>query len=396
MARNHNFNSYGYSSHGGGGTGGRGRNNHNHSNHTHNNNHRDPRDVRSTYHHEQQHNDHNQYAHHAPYNRYHHDPYPHSGRPSFRGNFNSLQNEQQHQRDFQDEQVTQRTINPPRSTHPAGTISSATERKTITVEYDTEWNRRTRTFEQLMNIPSLYERIERFEELPSTEQLILFFPEDWSPESLPPLQEPTHWPGKIQNALQTCVNKIPELFYSDEQMDYDDDDVDPADEMYAPPRNNGQEYARRFISALPYCHPFLAGFHVLPLLALAGKGTMCYCPCSQKQRMDRWQRFFLPESMLDDPNSFRCTFHGPKSPHELYKHIADVASTCNYHKLLQTFLLTAFADYHQPGMRHIELENKGDFKHKEAQAFVAKEIKKYVLSFCEVADDAVIGDAAFH
>jgi hypothetical protein len=225
-------------------------------------------------------------------------------------------------------------------------------------------------------------RLKHFEELPNAEQLILFFPEDWSPESIPPLQEPVHWPGQIQHALQTCFNQIPALFHSDEQMDDDDDDdFDPADEMYAPPPNNDQQYARSFVSGLPYCHPFTAGFHVLPLLALAGKGTMCYCPCSQRQRMDRWQRFFLPESMLDDPNSFRCTFHGPKSPHELYKHVADVASTCNYHKLLHTFLLTAFTDYHKPGMRHIELENKGDFKHKEAQAFVAKEIKKYVLDY---------------
>ena len=374
MSRNHQFNGYGYSSHGGGGTGGRGRNNHNHSNNGNHDHHRDPRDARSTYRHEQQYSGHNQYARHAPYHQYQrpssfNDPPVHAGPPSFRGNVNSLPH------GTQAIQVTEPTIDPSQSTHPTGLRASESERKRATVEYDTEWNRRTRTLERFINIPSLNVRLQHFKELPNAEQLILFFPEDWSPETLPPLQEPVHWPGQIRHALQTCFNQIPALFHSDEQMD-DDDDFDPADEMYAPPPNNDQQYARSFVSGLPYCHPFTAGFHVLPLLALAGKGTMCYCPCSQRQRMDRWQRFFLPESMLDDPNSFRCTFHGPKSPHELYKHVADVASTCNYHKLLQTFLLTAFADYHQPGMRHIELENKGDFKHKEAQAFVAKEIKK--------------------
>jgi hypothetical protein len=252
-------------------------------------------------------------------------------------------------------------------------------------EYEAELKERTKIVGQLLEIP-LNERGDKFLQLSSPQQLILFFPPDVSLESLPPLREPIHWPHRIQMALQNCANQIPELFPSNERMMEDDDyDFDPADDIYTPSANDGRQNAHSFVKALPYCQPFLAGFHVLPLLAEAGRNTICYCPCGR--HMIKWQQCFLPESMLSDQlyhhqrqQSFVCTFKGKKSPHELYKHITTLAEQgCFYHILLQTFLETVMTDYYQPGMRHIELENKGDRKHKEARAFVMKDIKKYVV-----------------
>jgi len=150
----------------------------------------------------------------------------------------------------------------------------------------------------------------------------------------------------------------------DAEMD-DDDDVDPADSMYAP-RNTDREDAQRFVRGLPFCHPLLAGFHYSHLLDPTEQNSrICYCPCSPRG-MDRWQRCFH----LDDLNTFHCNLHVPKSPHDLYKHVEAVAAKCKYHKLLKTFLLTVLSDYHQPGMRHIGLENKKNLPYKKAMAFI--------------------------
>jgi hypothetical protein len=53
---------------------------------------------------------------------------------------------------------------------------------------------------------------------------------------------------------------IPTLFNVDAEMNDDDDDVDPADAIYALPPNNDRQDSHRFVSGLPYFHPLLAGF----------------------------------------------------------------------------------------------------------------------------------------
>ena len=75
------------------------------------------------------------------------------------------------------------------------------------------------------------------------------------------------------------------------------------------------------------CHPFLAGFHVAPLQAEAARTS--YCPCNS-QRLDRWHRCFLSESMVDDPNIVCRLFSGPNNPSQLRQHIADMIERCNY------------------------------------------------------------------
>jgi hypothetical protein len=235
-------------------------------------------------------------------------------------------------------------------------------------EYDAELKERSATLKELASL-KIADRLSAFQNLPRNLKRIVFYPDDVSSESLPPLQEPFHWQGTLTTATQECLRMVQEELCKP-SMDEDmlDEDFDPADSIYAP--DDGSQGLRSFVEGLAYCYPFFAGFHVLPLIAEAGRNRICYCPCGRHMR--KWQTFYSG-SALEDP----CTVKARKSPHELYKHIDTLAAQgCKYHQILERFLQVAFANYHQAGMRHIELENRGDQKYNEARAFVMKDIKK--------------------
>lgn len=230
-----------------------------------------------------------------------------------------------------------------------------------------------------------------------TEQVSLFFLDEVQSDKLSRLVEPNKWDSKVEKATNECAQKIRDAFEAikrnQSQELSDDDDIPyspgPYSDTYAlgaaAPKEDDEDY-QSFLRSLKYCHPLLAAFHVVPILALAGQNEFCFCPCG------RHNQIFREVTGLHIDGRDQCNAKGRLSPQQVYAHICACAAPLQevpnnatskledgfLHQILKWFLESVFQDYHKPGMRHIALENVQDPKYKIAKAFLMKDIDRYV------------------
>ncbi len=246
--------------------------------------------------------------------------------------------------------------------------SQPREENDLFLDWEWETKQRNQVFSELINLYG-EQRLNALRALPTEEQLIFFFPDDVTSNSLPPMDPPSDWEQRVKDAIRKCKEDVMKLFRKRSHEDLNDSDSshsspggfnapDPWDEEVA------------FLEALEFCIPMTAAFHVLTIFARAGDNKCCYCPCGK--HMDKWRQFTSMQEFAS------CDYKGRKDPASLWKHVLTKQEDCAGHKVVYLFLKTVFQNYHAEGIQHIALEDNQSPAYKKAERYIMKDLKSYV------------------
>lgn len=248
----------------------------------------------------------------------------------------------------------------------------------LSMDWGLETERRNVVLHQILQLRGS-ERFQAFRDLSPEEQLVLFFPDDVTSNSLPPMDPPTDWDQRVQKAIQSCKENVRQLFRKrphgqhhhhghDHSDSCDDDSSHSSPGGFNAPDPWEEEVA--FLEALEYCIPMTAAFHVLTIFARAGDNKCCYCPCGK--HMEKWRRFTSMQQYTS------CDYKGRKDPASLWKHVLTKQEDCSGHRVVYLFLKTVFQNYHAEGIQHIALEDNQSPAYRKAERCIMKELKSYV------------------
>lgn len=240
----------------------------------------------------------------------------------------------------------------------------------LSMDWGRETERRNGVLKEILQLRGS-KRVQAFRDLPPVEQLVLFFPDDVTSNSLPPVDPPTDWDQRVQKAIQFCKESLRQLFRKrSRHPDHSDDDSSHSSPggFNAPDPWEGEV---AFLEALEYCIPMTAAFHVLAIFARAGDNKCCYCPCGK--HMEKWRLFTSMQHFTS------CDYKGRKDPASLWKHVFTKQEECSRHRIVYLFLETVFQNYHAEGIQHIALEDNQSPAYKKAERCIMKELKSYVL-----------------
>jgi hypothetical protein len=287
------------------------------------------------------------------------------------------------------------------------------------VKYETQ--KRMELFQKIMDNKtfSINDRIQEFRQLDRKQQLVFFFPEGVTSESIPPLDPPSDWDDRVKTAIATLEEDVKEVFTNRKRPREHDankstqksDGNTPADyewEKNNPrPKETDPEYekklkyweedrkvARRFncddsdstesmsddgmydedesqsyAPALPLTAPFL----VMAVAYNLNENSQCYCPCGK--HMDRWRQYFGIDSFVEE-NHFACEYKGNALPKQIWKHVLTKKDNCKGHWVVYAFLKTVFQNYHSKQHQHIALEDVGTKQYNDANRIFLAGVKE--------------------
>jgi len=247
----------------------------------------------------------------------------------------------------------------------------------------------TTTYEGLMKISNLQDRLETFDRLPETERVgLLLHPyaiDNWPARD----RYPDNWERTVSAAKITVKKQIevdhakkepPQMTRDSEDSDDDDDQLYDTNTILAQTQPSGNKKRDLdFVEYLERCLPIMTwGFHADRFNRVT-KDNYCFCPCSrtnnQKGALGRLQKLCNMEERISRNMICNKRERDGMKPKAFVDHMI-AKSNCPLHKIRHRYIQEVYKEYYAPYIRHNAFEKLGDAKDKKAEAFIQKEESK--------------------
>jgi hypothetical protein len=255
------------------------------------------------------------------------------------------------------------------------------------------------TFDQLMKVHSLHQRLEKFDALPECDRVDLLYPLLF--HKLPDRDPyPEDWENRVMGA-KNAVRKTIELEFTLNDREDSDEDSESEEERgiydqqvmqaqtgcssrsgkLADAKNNRLQ----FLENLGRCLPIITwGFHV-DRFGRETEDEYCFCPCAPDNQQggtvgSRWRKLCKLNSI---PSQSICNKKGKQlRPKAFIDHLRSKLG-CPFHKIVFDFLEELYQNFYKMGMKHSAFFKLNDEDDRFTKGYLLKRDAKAMTDMTE-------------